>query len=197
MSWEWIGPVATAIVGLAGIAGTWLTGRAARHDQRDLFKMQYDEARESFVRETRRQVFTEFTANLHRLLLNFSMPSKMVSDEAIISSLHDLMRSYSGVKLLGHDLLRQHAQHSIAAVTELSLAKLANEEDQEKLTKLEAKLQTITFMLERLMAADLGIPVNRSGDEMTKDIDTVIEPMKYMERMKAEVNDPSGDAPDD
>ena len=55
-------------------------------------------------------------------------------------------------------------------------------------------------MLERLMAADLGIPVNRSGDEMTKDIDTVIEAMKYMERMermKAEVNDPSGGAPDD
>jgi hypothetical protein len=191
MSWEWIGPVATAIVGLAGIAGTWLTGRAARHDQRDLFRMQYDEARESFVRETRRRAFIEFTANLHGLLLYCSTPLKMVSDEVFTSSQHELIRSYSEVKLLGHDLVRQHAQHAISAVTDLSLAKLANE-DQEKLTKLQTKLQNIIFMLERLMAADLGIPVNRSGDERNKDIDTIIESIIYMERMKAELNDPSG-----
>ena len=185
MSWEWIGPVATAIVGLAGIAGTWLTGQAARHDQRDLLRMQYDEARESFVRETRRRVFTEFTANLHDLLFKTSLPSKMVNNEQFTSSLQGLMRSYSEVQLLGHDIVRQHAHHILTTVSELSLARLRNE-DQEK---LETKLQALNFTLERLMAADLGIPVNRSSDESKKDFDTIIESMIYMKRMEDAANE--------
>ena len=30
MTWEWVGPVATATVGVAGIFGTWLTGKQGR-----------------------------------------------------------------------------------------------------------------------------------------------------------------------
>ena len=32
MAWEWVAPVATATVGVAGIFGTWLTGRQGRDD---------------------------------------------------------------------------------------------------------------------------------------------------------------------
>jgi len=30
MAWEWVGPVSTATVGVAGIFGTWLTGKQGR-----------------------------------------------------------------------------------------------------------------------------------------------------------------------
>ena len=32
MAWEWVSPVATASVGMAGILGTWLTGKQGRDD---------------------------------------------------------------------------------------------------------------------------------------------------------------------
>ncbi|WP_084026952.1 hypothetical protein [Mycobacterium avium] len=34
MAWEWVAPVATATVGIAGIIFTWLTGKQARDDAR-------------------------------------------------------------------------------------------------------------------------------------------------------------------
>jgi hypothetical protein len=33
MAWEWVGPVSTAVTGIAGIAGTWLNGRTAGDNQ--------------------------------------------------------------------------------------------------------------------------------------------------------------------
>ncbi|QFS92294.1 hypothetical protein FIV07_16135 [Mycobacterium sp. THAF192] len=36
MAWEWVGPVATATVGIAGIFGTWLNGKQGRDDARTL-----------------------------------------------------------------------------------------------------------------------------------------------------------------
>jgi len=36
MPWEWVGPVATAAVGIAGIFGTWLNGKQARDDAKQL-----------------------------------------------------------------------------------------------------------------------------------------------------------------
>jgi hypothetical protein len=36
MAWEWVGPVSTATVGVAGIVGTWLTGKQGREDAKKI-----------------------------------------------------------------------------------------------------------------------------------------------------------------
>ncbi|MGO9552327.1 hypothetical protein [Mycobacterium sp.] len=38
MAWEWVAPVATATLGVAGIFGTWLTGKQGRDDAKALAK---------------------------------------------------------------------------------------------------------------------------------------------------------------
>jgi hypothetical protein len=45
MAWEWVGPVATATAGVAGMFFTWLTGKQSRDDARAIAKETRDQQR--------------------------------------------------------------------------------------------------------------------------------------------------------
>jgi predicted LPLAT superfamily acyltransferase len=64
MSSEWVAPTATAIVGLAGIAATWLTARSGRRDQQTLFEKQHQEAKEAALREAHRHSFAALSGTI-------------------------------------------------------------------------------------------------------------------------------------
>lgn len=57
MAYEWVAPVATATTGIAGIAGTWLTGRSAGRTQVTLLREEHSRERESETRKERRESF--------------------------------------------------------------------------------------------------------------------------------------------
>ncbi|MFI7519147.1 hypothetical protein [Micromonospora globbae] len=60
MAWEWIGPTATAVVGVAGIAGAVLSARVSRSAQLDVAKMSQVHA----LTERKRELYAEVLLNL-------------------------------------------------------------------------------------------------------------------------------------
>jgi hypothetical protein len=68
MAWEWVGPVATAAVGIAGIGATWLTARDQRGQQLDLLQREHAQQRRLRADEDRRRIYAEVLGGLTEAL---------------------------------------------------------------------------------------------------------------------------------
>jgi len=185
MSYEWVGVVATAAVGLAGITATWLLARANRADQIILLRMQHEEARKAALRETKRRAYGELSANLSALALYAAMHSQH-DEERTTSIVQELMRSLGTVEVLGSPLVIQMAPQVTAKAMELLAGALAG--NIEHPSEWDSGIKNQLFMLRRLMANDLGISTDPSLDEVKGDIDTLkaAEALLYINRHQSD-----------
>lgn len=62
MTWEWVSPLATAAVGLGGIAGTYLTGRAQGRSQVVILELQRRYQEQDARRNERKTAYLRFLA---------------------------------------------------------------------------------------------------------------------------------------
>jgi hypothetical protein len=165
MSSEWVASTATAIVGLAGIAATWLTARSSRHDQQTMLERQHQETREAELREARRSSFTALSGTITNVIWSAEFPTQEV--DQIDELRRELSRSLAEVQILGGEAVRQLAGRASAA----SLRFLANSmEGCERDRKDELSLQARSYLnlLQRIMAGDLGIPPGSSVEEIVR-----------------------------
>ncbi|WP_166353054.1 hypothetical protein [Phytoactinopolyspora limicola] len=77
MAYEWIAPLATGVVGLAGITTTWLAGRGQADLQRKLFAREHREQRARSIQDRRASVCIEYLAELEALLWHARLRLKM------------------------------------------------------------------------------------------------------------------------
>jgi hypothetical protein len=64
MAWEWVGPVGTAVVGIAGITGTWYAAEGQRSSQTALAAQSHQEQRWHRLREERLRLYGELLGEL-------------------------------------------------------------------------------------------------------------------------------------
>lgn len=173
MSWDWVAPTATAAVGIAGIAATWLTARASRIDQRNMILVQYKQAEEAALRETRRKAYATFSASLYEMITvaSFALDPDFGKAE---ESLHSVTRSLAEVEILGSDAVRQSARQAAVKVIKYQAIALQNEDGSGiPDTELQVDSNEALYLLERLMASDLGISVTASMEEIKKNMETL------------------------
>jgi hypothetical protein len=65
MSWEWVGPTATAVVGVVGISATWATARGQQKAQMRMQQREHREARNKELRADRRRLYAAMIGELH------------------------------------------------------------------------------------------------------------------------------------
>jgi hypothetical protein len=175
MSYEWVGVVATATVGLAGIAATLLLARANRADQVRLLRLQHEEERKAALLDTKRKSYGELSANINVVML--CVVHAEADLQEIQSCVHALMRSIGEVELLASEPVRQVLQQVAARILKILGEAIIGENQSE----MYASIQHQHFILRRLMANDLGISSWSSIDEQ-KD---VINTLRYTETVSA------------
>lgn len=75
MAWEWVAPVATALVGVAGVAGTWRASKNASDVQVQLLRDEHASQQSKQTRTERREAYVAFLSFLRetdQLLLEIS-----------------------------------------------------------------------------------------------------------------------------
>ena len=195
MSWDWVAPTATAAVGIAGIAATWLTARASRIDQRNMILVQYKQAEEAALRETRRKAYATFSASLYEMITvaSFALDPDFGKAE---ESLHSVTRSLAEVEILGSDAVRQSARQAAVKVIKYQAIALQNEDGSGiPDTELQVDSNEALYLLERLMASDLGISVTASMEEIKKNMETLkqaAEVMGHRRRQRKAMPDSAG-----
>ncbi len=181
MSWEWVASSATAAVGLAGIAATWLTARASRIDQRNMVLVQYEQATEATLRETRRKAYAALLADIYSLFHSVAymhMPDFDI--DADIALARNLSRSLAEVKILGSDVVRQLAGQAGARVLDFRAVELAKGPGGVVAAEPPEVVDELIYLLERVMASDLGIPVNARMEEAERNLKTLREATTIM-----------------
>ena len=181
MSWEWVASTATAAVGLAGIAATWLTARASRIDQRNMVLVQYEKTAEATLRDTRRKAYATLLADIYSLFQSvpfMHMPN--FSENTDITLVDNLSRSLAEVRILGSDVVRQLAGQAAAHVLEFRAAAHKNADGSVVTTEILEAVNDSLYLLERMMAGDLGIPVNATMEEAERNIKTLEEATTIM-----------------
>jgi hypothetical protein len=183
MTWEWVAPTATAAVGLAGIAATWLTARASRIDQRNMVLIQYEQAAEATLRETRRKAYATLLADLHSVFHSAAFTSVPGYSEDV-SLEHDLSRSLAEARILGSDAVRQLAEQIVPKVLRYKAERIKARD--ESITYYEYQetrtgINGLLYVLERLMASDLGIPVTGTMEEWKKQVGTLKDAYDVLE----------------
>ncbi len=156
MTWEWLAP--TTAVGMAGIAATWLTARASRIDQRNMVLVQYEQAEKATLREKRREAYARLIADLYSMFHSAAFPHIPDRSEDL-SLVHDLSRSRAEARILGRDAVRQLAEQLVPQVLRYTASVLEKEREDDDCRKMRKGLNGQLYVLERLMASDLGIPV--------------------------------------
>ena len=81
MAWEWVAPVASASVGIVGIAATYLTGRQARESQQAAQREHFRENRQRELANAQRVLYAKFIGALRELSL-LSSAQGVVDDVA-------------------------------------------------------------------------------------------------------------------
>jgi len=196
MTLEWIAPTATAAVGLAGIAATWLTARASRIDQRNMVLTQYEQTKDAALRETRRKAYATLLANLYSVSHSAAFVNVPgYNPDKDIALVYDLSRSLAEVKIIGSDPVRQLADQVAARAIGYKGSVLANENEDDAQQKMRDSLRTTLYILERLMASDLGIPVSDAIEEWERPIQTNKDTFDMM-KVKREYRE-SADSPTD
>ena len=173
MTWEWVAPTATAVVGLAGIAATWLTARASRIDQRNIILSQYEQTGKATLQGMRREAYARLLADLYSVFHSAAFVH-IPNEDRDLSLTHDLSRSLAEAKILGTDAIRQLADQVVPNVLQYkgtALAKVSCQGDVFK--KMRSRINTDLYVLERLMAKDLGIPVSDPMEEWENTIETI------------------------
>jgi hypothetical protein len=162
MTLEWIAPTATAVVGLAGIAATWLTARASRIDQRNMMLAQHSRESEGALRETRRNAYSAFLADLYRVFYSTSFVGfSAYTYEKDADVINDLFRSMAILHIIGSDVVRQLADQIIPQIFFWRGERIDNPGLEETAYKKTTEsIKDSLYILERLMANDLGIPLN-------------------------------------
>jgi hypothetical protein len=73
MVWDWVAPTATGLVGLAGIAATWNSGKRARETQFELARSQHASALDQTLLTERRLIYARYLGALMELRLAASI----------------------------------------------------------------------------------------------------------------------------
>lgn len=84
MAWEWVAPVATAAVGIVGVAATFFSGERARRAQVQIAEDARTNAREDKLRDERREAYMRMLTALDQaegLLKVASRCFRVMSDE--------------------------------------------------------------------------------------------------------------------
>jgi len=196
MTWEWVAPTATAAVGLAGIAATWLTARAGRIDQQNMVRTQYEQAGEAALRETRRNAYGALLADLYGTLQSAAFSDSVdygndVNVDADRVHALNLSRSLAEVKIVGTDMVRQLAD---TVTSRILIFKAQAIEGGVKSVSPDTSdaLNEYLYLLERLMANDLGIPVSTKLEESDSVINVMYEASTILEHkryLRQRVND--------
>jgi hypothetical protein len=168
MSWEWVGPITTAVVGLAGITGTWLTGRAARIEQRELLQLQHKEGQASALRSDQGKVYAELCANMYDLVNLLLFPD--LDDEKMVFTTNALSRSLAKVQLFGSRTVSQLAERAVAE--SLRCAASALREEVNKTTPI-GEIRGHIRVLQNVMASNLGISLEHSPEEIAHEVRNV------------------------
>jgi hypothetical protein len=158
MSWEWVGPVATAAVGLAGIAATWFSARLSRGDQRQMILVQQQHATEMALQEMRRNAYATFISNVYSMTAVSADTNDQAAADRVLAAAHDLARSLAEVRILGSDAIGELA----GQVTDDTLRfRVKHLEAIQKGTAVDEEagkaMGDRRSRLEHLMAVDLGI----------------------------------------
>jgi hypothetical protein len=170
MSSQWVAPTATAIVGLAGIAATWLTARSGRRDQQALFERQYQEDREAALRDARRNAFVALTGTITSIIWYGTGQTPKIRESFRLQ--RELSRSLAEVQLMGGEAVRQLAARTSAAALRF-LAGAMEECSEERKGELRVEAQGGLSLLQRTMASDLGIPPGSSVEEIKRSLEAV------------------------
>lgn len=189
MSWEWVAPVATAAVGIAGIAATWLSARLGRADQHSLIIVQQQHAVDMALREMRRKAYVEFISNVYGITSMTAAARNETEGLRGLDAVHDLTRALAEVRILGSDAVRELAP-KVAKDTLSFQALLFESKPTGAMDKAAGKeFGDRRARLEMLMAADLGIMAQLSPGNITQSLTTIPD--------SSEVSQPStGEAPD-
>ena len=174
MSLEWVAPTATAAVGLAGIAATWLTARASRIDQRNAALIQQKQITEEVLKDKRREAYATYLGNLYRVIDVTFWKHVADFDQNVTSAINEMHHSLAIVNLLGSDWVRQLSEQVASNVIGLVQegSKEAGEAGEAHADSTEI-VKTMLYMLERLMASDLGIPATAPSEEVIKHAETI------------------------
>jgi hypothetical protein len=183
MSWEWVSSLSTAVVGLAGIAATWLIARASRVDQRNMILVQHEQARTAALRETRLEAYAKFVTSLYNVIsVGLFMGDSNITEAIKVAG--ELRRSLAEVGIVGNDAI---IQLSVAATTEALeyLAAVFQEENEEsRVQEKKSAIDGTIFILERLMADDLGIRTHPALKQALRDLGTVESGSKVIEYLR-------------
>ena len=164
MSYEWVGVVATAAVGITGIASTWLLARANRLDQERLLRMQHEEGRKTVLLDARREAYKALSRDLQDLLTVVTAPEHFDEREfhQLMESANSLSRSLADVDLLGNEVISQLA-HGIGIIS-TEYARTGIRGNRERV--MHKDLVALISLMRLVMAKDLGVETRRS---MSKD----------------------------
>lgn len=196
MSLEWVAPTATAFVGLAGIAATWLTSRAGRADQREMVRIQHEHASETAIRDMRRDVYAAFAASAYEAIHVMMLESGFDTDEFVVASQKITLR-LAEVRIVGSDLVRQAADNVASAILRLQGGCLEKGKGDPEVKELNDTVNDLLYILERLMASDLGIDPYVSVEESNRNVSTLKYAMDMIQYKKSggSSRDPRSDAP--
>ena len=159
MTWEWVAPVAGAAVGLAGIVAGWLTAHASRTDQRNLILAQQQHATEMALREMRQKAYANFIGNVYSVTAATATVDDQAAHDRAIAAVHDLARSLAEVRILGSDVIGELAGQVTRDTISFQVKSIEAKQQGTNVDKQAGKeLGDKRSRLERLMAADLGVP---------------------------------------
>jgi hypothetical protein len=172
MAWEWVSPIATATVGLGGIAATWLTARAARIDQTKLLRAQLEESRAAALRDARRESFAALSANISDLITYASFANETSDPTESKPAVHELARALAEVQILGSEAIRQIASQVVVLVLSYLAERLKGGKKADAVG-LVAKIHDSLYILQRIMATDLGLALGSSAEEIARTVATL------------------------
>lgn len=159
MTWEWVAPVCTACVGVAGIAATFWTGRQSRNTAAAEAAAQRQDARDLRLRDEKRQAYLDFletASDAMRVLTDLralrlaAEPDREELRRLGRVAVADLRRSREQVRLVGPPSVRKCARELHEGLQKLLFAARNLRED---LPKLDS---TLNARLVAQMKVDLG-----------------------------------------
>ncbi len=100
--------------------------------------------------------------------------------DADMTLVDNLSCSLAKVRILGSDVVRQLAGRAAAHVLEFRAAMLEKERSSVDTAEIPEVVNESLFLLERMMASDLGISVNATMEEAERDIKTLTEATTIM-----------------
>lgn len=174
MTEQWIASVATAAVGLAGIAATWITGRSARLDQQTALQSQQRENRITTLRAERLSAYSRLTgyiAELHYITHQSSLISRRREEKADEDDLdpwvewadskasplmQQVFRSFSEVQIIASPEVAALANKAVTdAIRFLAYSGDNNDRKGNAKTTI-TKARASLVLLQKAMASDLN-----------------------------------------